>query len=269
MKPSLPEGFESFADEVQAEVESIEGYLSPKEIRFLALIGAAPTASGDVLEIGSFKGKSTVILARAAARAGQDRIFAVDPMAPTRVSDPRGSVSKADGSSFPDFQRNLEDRGLREHVEFARCDSGELAMTWDRPLRLLWIDGDHTYRGAKTDFDGFAPYLADGAIIALHDVLHACEGGVRVFMEDILLSPNFGPCGLVGSIAWAQFRTDETATAAHRATKLRLYRGLSRLIPFVALGGQKAPIDQHKYKLARSRIPHGRVDPESWVKAVR
>jgi predicted O-methyltransferase YrrM len=76
----LPDGFEEFADNLMKELDPVEGYLAPNEMRFLALIAACPTAEGEILEIGSFKGKSTIILAKAAAFASDAVVNAVDPM---------------------------------------------------------------------------------------------------------------------------------------------------------------------------------------------
>lgn len=261
----LPVDFEAFTAHLVQEAKMIEGYLTEREMRFLALLAAVPTASGEILEIGSFKGKSTVILAKAAALGDRAPVNAVDPMTAPSVTDPdlRGAAS-----SFADFQRNLERHGVAGRVNFHQTFSFELAKNWQKPLRLLWIDGDHTHRGTKLDFDGFAPFLQDGAIVAIHDVLHEFDGGIRVFMEDILLSPSFGACGLCGSIAWAQFHQDETKGRAHRRTKLDLYKKMSRLIPFVALRERLNGFEKKKYKLFRSRVPHAAVDPREWIKMV-
>lgn len=260
-----PADFEKFTEQLLSDIESVEGYLAPNEIRFLALLAACPTAEGEILEIGSFKGKSTVILAKAAAFSGNGRVHAVDPMIAPSETDPD---LKGAASSFPDFQKNITAQGITEKIEFHQNFSYELAEKWDKPIRLLWIDGDHTYRGTKLDFDGFAGHLADGAIVAIHDVLHEFEGGIRVFMEDILLSPFFGACGFVGSIAWAQFKKDETTGWKYRDEKLMLYRKLSRLIPFVVFKKELQGFEKKKYKLLRSRIPHGAVNPQEWLKKV-
>lgn len=37
-------------------------------------------------------------------------------------------------------------------------------------LDYLFIDGDHTYEGAKRDFELYAPLVRQGGIIALHDI---------------------------------------------------------------------------------------------------
>jgi MMP 1-O-methyltransferase len=264
----LPDGFDQFTENLLAEIAGVEGYLAPNEIKFLALLAAVPTAQGEILEIGSFKGKSTVILAKAAALAGGDgMVTAVDPMTAPSETDP--DLRGAD-SSYADFQKNLETHGVNFRVDFYPLFSRELAQTWEKPLRLLWIDGDHTYKGTRLDFEGFAPHLADKGIIAIHDVLHEFDGGVRVFMEHVLLNPNFGACGFVGSIAWAQYLADEKEAAVYRDRKLKLYAKLARLIPFVVMrnGGLKG-FEKKRYKLARTMVPHGAADPAKWIEIVR
>lgn len=263
---SVPDGFENFTEGLLREVETVEGFLAPNEMRFLALLGAVPTARGEVLEIGSFKGKSTIILAKSSELAGDGFVNAVDPMTAPSETDPD---LKGDESSFADFSANIQSHGVADRVRLNRMFSWELAKTWNAPLRLLWIDGDHTCEGTRVDFEGFAPHLSDGAIVAIHDVLHEFEGGIRVFMENILLSPNFGPCGFCGSIAWAQFVQDKNAAREWRRTKLDLYRKAARLVPFLALDGKIAGFDKKLYKLYRSRLPHGAVDPQKWIDTIR
>ncbi len=159
-----------------------------------------------ILEIGSFKGKSTVGLASIAQRYGLGPVVAVDPHSAPAVTDfGHGSGQ----SSWDDFQASLRTAGVERTVEAHRAYSRDLARGWSRPIRFLWIDGDHTYRGAKEDIDLFRPHLVPGAIVALHDVLHTFEGPVRVFAEDLLDSDEFGPAGLCGSIGWAQYRPND------------------------------------------------------------
>ena len=261
----LPANFNEFTENLLKEIETVEGYLSPREICFLALLAACPTAQGEILEIGSFKGKSTIILAKAAALTDNAVVHAVDPMIAPSETDPD---LRGDASSFPDFQKYINQHNVSDKIEFHQTFSYELAKTWNKPLRLLWIDGDHTYKGTKLDFDGFAPHLTDGAIVAVHDVLHEFEGGIRVVMEDILLSPNFGKCGFVGSIAWAQFHTDEKFGWQNREQKLKIYSRLSKLIPYVIFKKELKGFEKKKYKLLRSRVPHDAINPQKWLNSV-
>jgi predicted O-methyltransferase YrrM len=243
-------------EEALSAAAEVEGHLADKEGRFLAMVAASPTAEGAVLEIGSFKGKSTVLLAKAASLAGRPGVVAVDPLTSPAATDPDLGGKPTDPE---EFRAGLRRAGVEESVEFNQMLSQELAVSWDRPLRFLWIDGDHTYAGAKSDFDLFSPHLEDGAIIALHDVLHAVDGPIRVFMEDILLSDRFGPAGLCGSIGWAQALEDRSAAA------------MSRLIPYAVFRTPKTRmprLDYIRWRIRRGRVPHGPPVPSRWRRQV-
>lgn len=242
---------------------TLSGHLTDREVRFLALAAAAlPPSLGEVLEIGSFKGKSTTVLAKSVTLAGGDRVFAVDPLNFPSSTDP----SMDNPESLPSqFWETLRANDVQRRVEFHQLPSQELASNWDSPLRLLWIDGDHTYRGATADFDNFANHLQPGSLVAFHDVLNRFEGPIRAFCERVLLSPAFGPCGLCGSIGWAQYIGDGRDGDRYAEGKLRLYRKLTRLVPFVALGRSPRSSDLLVYKALRALVPHGDVDPRAWI----
>lgn len=239
-------------------VRDVGGFLSDREIRFLALLSVSPLADGEILEIGSFEGRSTVVLARGAQLVGDARISAVDPLVAEWYETARDTIDT-----------NLQNAAVGDYVDFHQMFSYELAPNWNQPLRLLWIDGDHSYAGASTDFKCFAHHLADGGIIAFHDTINFYDGSLRVFMEDVLLNDHFGAAGLWGTIGWARYHSDAAATLQHRQRKLDLYRRLSRLVPYVAFGN--APSDwwsKASFRFHRSRVPHQELQPETWLKAV-
>jgi len=239
------------------------GFLTEREARFLALAAACAPARGTILEIGSFKGKSTVGLASIAARYGLGKVVTVDPHTAPSVTDPD---LEGQTSSWDDFRATLRAARVEGAVEVHRAFSRDLARGWDRPIRLLWIDGDHTYAGAKEDIDLFRRHLADGAIVALHDVLHTFEGPIRVFVEELLASDDFGPAGLCGSIGWAQNRPRDSEP--WRASREALRRRAARLIPFVQRGREPRGLAKLRYKLLRALVPHGAPAPPAWVRAV-
>jgi hypothetical protein len=239
------------------------GFLTEREARFLALVAACAPAEGAILEIGSFKGKSTVGLASIAARYGLGKVVAVDPHTAPSVTDPD---LEGEASSWDDFRATLRTAGVEAAVEVHRAFSRDLARDWNRKLRFLWIDGDHTYQGAKEDIDLFRRHLAGGAIVALHDVLSAFEGPIRVFVEELLASDDFGPVGLCGSIGWAQYRPKRGQE--WRAPRTALRRRAARLIPFVQGGRQPRGLAKLRYKLLRALVPHAPPDPGEWVRAV-
>lgn len=261
MRP--PADLAAAIEEAWERVRAAPGFLTEREGRFLALAAACAPAAGAILEIGSFKGKSTVGLASVAAHYGLDPVVTVDPHTAPSVTDPDLGGQP---SSWEDFSATIRKAGLTTHVEAHRSFSMDVARDWKRPIRFLWIDGDHTYHGSKTDFDLFHRHLVDGAIIAFHDVLHTFDGPVRVFVEDVLRSDRFGPAGLVGSIGWAQYRP--AAGVQFRPTRRRLERKVARLLPLVQHGPELYGWRKMRYKVWRALIPHAAVDPARWAAAV-
>jgi predicted O-methyltransferase YrrM len=262
---TLPRDFRTVSDEAWARVRAAPGLLTEREARFLILAATATPGRGVILEIGSFKGKSTVGLASVAAHYRLGPVVAVDPHTAPASTDP----SLGDQvSSFDDFGNTLAAAGLTAHVEVHRTFSRDLAAGWNRPIRLLWIDGDHTYGGAKEDLDLFAPHLIAGGIVAFHDVLHSFAGPIRVFVEEVLRSDRYGPAGCCGSIGWAQHRPQDGGAPRFRNARRALARRAARLIPLSERGRGLRGVAKLRYKLGRALVPHGDVDPATWAAAV-
>ncbi|MPY98123.1 MAG: class I SAM-dependent methyltransferase [Actinophytocola sp.] len=145
----------------------------------LALHDAAREAlgSGVAVEIGSYCGKSTIFLAAAAARTG-GRVVTVDHH--------RGSEEHQPGWEYHDpdlvdphtgrldtlgvFRRTIADAGLEDHVVAVVGRSVNVAAFWRTPIDFLFIDGGHTEAAAQADYEGWAPWVAVGGVLAIHDV---------------------------------------------------------------------------------------------------
>ncbi len=240
-------------------MQNTTGYLSEREARFLMTAAALAPAAGDILEVGSFKGRSTIGLAYIARECHLGRVIAIDPHTAPATTDPDLS---GQGSSFDDFVSNLRRSGVIDTVDIRRACSRDVASTWDRALRLLWIDGDHTYEGALADLEMFRPYLVSGAVVAMHDVLGTFEGVLKVFTEEILASDDFGPAGLCGSIGWAQYCPGNGGSLFHRAQRAVLAAPLRQIIPIARRGRRIQRVtDEYAYKLWRALAPHGAVSP--------
>jgi len=256
--------FDSVIDAAWWSAKNIPGFLTEHEARFIGLLAAysASTVRGHIVEIGSFKGRSTIILATVARHYGLPPVVAIDPHNFNSIELQHHRVSE-DSSSFAEFQSNLKAAGVSDVVEVHRAYSADLTANWNRPIGFLWIDGDHSYRGAKLDFDGFSPYLVDRGFVAFHDALHEFAGPIRVFAEDVLRSDRFGASGFVGSIAWSQHRPG--ASSRWDSMKKSLARGAERLIPFVSderpLRGPRKML----YKLNRSRVPRSLPNVSEWI----
>ena len=262
----IPPGLDAQLDDLVALGMTLAGHMTAKEVRFIAMVAALPTCAGDILEIGSYQGKSTIILARAAGLAGVGRVAAVDPLSVPASTDPRDVVPE----ELPAiFYGNLREHGVQDRVDFHQMTSAELGPSWTRPLRFLWIDGDHTWDGARTDFDVFNGFLQPGAIVAFHDVLHRFEGPIRAMAERVLVSPMFGACGVSGSIGWGQYLGDAQLAAPFQAAKARLRDQLLALLPLSRAESPYSPLNELLFKYHRARVPHGAVRAAAWAREVR
>jgi Methyltransferase domain len=227
------------------------------------LLAACVPAKGRIVEIGSFQGRSTVMLAKVASHYGFGPIVAIDPHNSPILLDHQANPK---ASSYQGFLDSIYTAGVANQVESHLEYSSEVASAWKRPIRLLWIDGDHSYEGAKKDLDGFFPHMVPLGVVAFHDALNAFPGPIRVFVEDVLRSDRFGPAGFVHSIAWAQYRPEDGHAFQERRSSLA--RRASRLIPFVEGGNELRGIAKRRYKLNRFRVPHSAIDPRDWASLV-
>lgn len=261
----LPGDFDSVVSAAWLQARAVPGFLAELEFRALALLAYCAPGNGVIVEIGSFKGKSTLALASVARRYGLGPVVSIDPHTSPSVTDPN---LNGKASSFDDFLATLRSANLEEQVEVHRAFSREVAAGWDRGIRMLWIDGDHTYKGTKEDFDLFSPHLVEGATVALHDTLgKSFDGPIRVFVEDILRSDSFGPAGFSYSTGWSQFRPLDGR--GFRAQRERLAQKAARLIPFVSTGRSMQGFPKLQYKVLRSLIPHSKLPEAEALKSRR
>lgn len=243
------------------KAQDVEGHLTDKETRFLSVLPFV-NAQGEILEIGSFKGKSAIVLAYSARSAGKAKVHACDPLSLPSETDP-SEISSEDLPAI--FRRNIRQAGMSKIVELHQMKSVDLAPQWKRPIGILWIDGDHTYEGALADFERFFRHLSPGSIVAMHDVLHIHDGPVRVFVEKVVKSPAFGDCGVCGSIGWGQRVEKGLVNPGQWKAKKRLAKRLSRLIPFGIAHSQGRRVFKPLYELFRTLVPHGEIDPDRFV----
>ena len=258
----VPVDLDAVLDEAWKAAEGIPGFLGESEARLLGIIAACVPCAGAIVEIGSFKGKSTVMLGKVAVHYGLGPLVAIDPHNFNNAELDEHRTSP-DATSYHEFTDNLRAAGMSQFVEVHRAFSTDIAPGWNRPIRFLWIDGDHSYGGAKADFDGFARHLAPGGVVAFHDALHEFAGPIRVFVEDVLHSDQFGAAGFVQSIAWAQFRPEDGAR--FRDGRATLERVAAPLVPLLKEERELNGIRKLRFKLARARVPRGAVTPKAWA----
>ena len=117
------------------------------------------------VEIGSARGKSACTVGLALRRNGGGKLYAIDPHASTNWND------SASVDSFGIITEHLRKAGVAEYVEIVRQTSTEAAAGWERPIDLIFIDGDHSYEGVKADWDRFTPHVREFGVVVFHDTI--------------------------------------------------------------------------------------------------
>ena len=165
--------------------DAAPGFMPMAEGRALFDAAAAYSARGPVLEIGSYCGKSTIYLAAAARAAGQV-VVTVDHHRGSEEHQPGweyhdpGLVDSVTGrlDTLPSLRATLAAAGLEDQVVVVVGRSADVARLWGTPLGLVFIDGGHTDAAAITDYEGWAPWVAHGGALAIHDVFpNPADGG--------------------------------------------------------------------------------------------
>ena len=158
----------------------------------LALCETAETyaALGPVLELGSYCGKSAIYLAagvRAArARGLRQQVVTVDHHRGSEEHQPGWEYHDASLvdpmagrlDTLPRLRATLAAAGVEDEVVAIVGRSADVARLWRTPLGMLFIDGGHTDVAATTDYENWAPWIAPGGLLAIHDVFpDPADGG--------------------------------------------------------------------------------------------
>ena len=190
--------------EIVAVMKNVEGWLRDEEAELLIHLTrrAVAESAAAVVEIGSFCGKSTIVLARAAKTVGVDaRIYAIDPH--------QGEVGAADTvtgverlrPTFEHFLQNIEGAGVADVIEPIRRRSYE--VPWRLPIVLLFVDGLHDYASVARDFFHFEPFLERGGYVAFHDYGDDYPG-VRTFVAGLAADDAFNEVARAASLVVLQ-----------------------------------------------------------------
>ncbi|WP_082683694.1 MULTISPECIES: class I SAM-dependent methyltransferase [unclassified Mycobacterium] len=171
-------------DELFALAEQVTGFMPADEGR--ALFDAAVKYLGDGIgvEIGTYCGKSTVLLGAAAQQTG-GVLYTVDHHHGSEEHQPgweyhdASMVDAVTGlfDTLPTARHTLDAAGLDDHVVAVVGRSPVVARGWRTPLRLLFIDGGHTEEAAQRDFAGWAKWVEVGGALVIHDVFPGPEEG--------------------------------------------------------------------------------------------
>jgi len=203
--------------------EAATGFMPVREGLVLGETAESYAAAGPVLEVGSYCGKSAIYLAagvRAArSRGTHQQVVTVDHHRGSEehqvgweYHDP-SLVDPGTGllDTLPVLRATLAAAGVEDDVIAVVGRSADVARLWRTPLGMLFIDGGHTDAAAQRDYEGWAPWVAVGGALAIHDVFpDPADGGqapYRIYQR-ALASGAFSEVRAEGSLHILERRTD-------------------------------------------------------------
>jgi hypothetical protein len=186
-------------DDVLQLVADVEGWLTDAQIaRLHAAAGAAP-AGGRIVEIGSFRGRSTTVLASAAPLDAE--VIAIDPHAgndrgPQEIE---GFEAEAETDNAV-FEANLERAGVRSRVTHHRMYSDDAHDAVAGEIDVLFIDGAHRFAPARADIRDWGARVVPGGRMLIHDSFSSVGVTLAIIVE-LVFSGNWRFEGRAGSLA--------------------------------------------------------------------
>ncbi|MFQ5929047.1 MAG: class I SAM-dependent methyltransferase [Acidobacteriota bacterium] len=164
-----------FVFQARGHFKSIKPIQTPSEIEqlYLAVCDLRPQR---VLEVGTARGGTLYLWTQAAT----------DDATVISVDLPAGHYS---GSGYPECRRPLYQAFARsqQKMHLLRADSHApetleqvRQILGGQPVDLLFIDGDHTYEGVKTDYIHYGPLVRPGGLIAFHDICRSPDPDTQV-----------------------------------------------------------------------------------------
>lgn len=221
----MSESSRSMIDRIEAAVRDVPGW-SPIDQLFALfnLTYASAHLGGDVLELGSWCGRSAAALGLAVRASGIGHVHCVDlfPEKDDWYRNADGSYSfrvniegqviesyhqqtvwqapferdiaplyERHGGLFARFNATVKDNHLESIVLPFRGELSHFFSTPRVPLRLAFLDGHHSFEALCHDIECVTPHLLPGGWLCFDDAFTSYEGVDHAIQEKVIGSPNF------------------------------------------------------------------------------
>jgi predicted O-methyltransferase YrrM len=185
--------------DLASALDGVEGWFSPDQVARVAERAAEVPPDGRIVEIGSFRGRSMIAIARSAPPGAE--VIAIDPHA----GNDRGpqeidgfAEEAAEDSEF--FKANLDRAGVLDRVMYVRKFSHDAHDDITGRIDVLHIDGAHRFGPAREDIRAWGDRVAPGGVLLIHDSFSSI-GVTLAIVVALLLSGRWRYVGRSRSLA--------------------------------------------------------------------
>jgi predicted O-methyltransferase YrrM len=201
-----------------SKVEQVPGWFGKiNAAAFWAVI--AEKKPETVVEIGSYLGRSAALLGLALQKFSQHpRLVSIDPHTGDRQQKEALGVDELPTATL--FRLHMEGLGLKDVIDIRIATSHDVALTWNDPVDLLYIDGWHSYDAVLEDGTSWSPYLTSDGLVCFDDfgtydevkeaVLKTCKD-MKLHLYGTVATQAWAgrqptpPRGLQTAIKWTRF----------------------------------------------------------------
>src|SRR3954451_2852727 len=211
-----------------------EGWLTDAQADRLPAAAGRLGAGARVVEIGSFRGRSTIVLAGAAPADAE--VVAIDPHLGSDRGPQEFAEQHALGSAdLEAFRTNLSRAGVSERVRYVRERSQDALGEVSGPVDLLYVDGAHRYGPARDDLVRWGARVSDGGTLLVHDSFSSI-GVTLALLRGVVFGAEWRYRGRVGSLAeYARTPVRGRARLANAARQLAELPWFARNVVIKAL----------------------------------
>jgi predicted O-methyltransferase YrrM len=205
-----------FAD-ILTSVAEVDGWMTDDQARRLHDRAAGLGPGARIVEIGSFRGRSLIVLARAAVDGVE--IISIDPHA----GNDRGPQEIAADQDRGDddhvvYRANLEAAGVHDRIIHIRKMSDEARGDVTGEVDLLYIDGAHRFGPARCDIVDWGARVSGGGTMLIHDSFSSI-GVTLALISSLFLSGEWRYVGRAQSMA--EYRRERLGPGERAVNVLR------------------------------------------------
>jgi predicted O-methyltransferase YrrM len=205
-----------------AAVRDVQGWMTDAQAARLFAAARRVGTTGRIVEIGSYHGRSAIVLAHGAAPGVE--IVAIDPHAGNDRGPQQWTGTADEGESdHRAFTANLERAGVAARVRHVRRFSQEALDAVPGSLDVVYVDGAHGFAPASADIERWGARVRPGGTLLIHDAFSSV-GVTLAILARLAPSRRFRYRGRSGSLA--EYRREDLGPAARAVSAARQLAGL-------------------------------------------
>jgi predicted O-methyltransferase YrrM len=209
-------------DQTFSDVSDVEGWMTEAQAHRLWDRASELSAPAQVVEIGSYQGRSAIVFGRSAPEGVE--VVAIDPHAGNDRGPQQIHGQPDEGQAdHVAFNANLEKAGVRDRIRHVRLPSQDALDAVEGDIDVLYIDGAHRYRPARDDIRDWGAKVRQGGVLLIHDSFSSV-GVTAALITQLFTSADFRYDGRSGSMTEYRRQTlggrDRVANALRQVAQL-------------------------------------------------